>query len=724
MVRLLFGISSNRPQVLEEFHEEGFAESEDEGPHDQVAEGAVDIVANSLANDRVTLSRGLSVVSESSAERGFNRPSSSNFGKIPILTVDRAWTPRNEGIALPSTPPGDKRDGIAPPSTPPGEKRMTGVLDHGRRPSEPDQVPVHVVGYSASKQQAASGGPLRDLARLSNSPAASATPTPRPLSREKPGGVVVKCDTSHQEKPDTAESSKPGGVVGKCDTSHQEKPDTAESSGRARFADDCDLAEILAISPKGKPATAWEFDHQTSEPDTWTEGEYIERSVEFSGKSFIPYLFFLLVWSIAAAGTLYGFVYIYVELEVVRVEDHARELAVAHTRLQASRVFGPAVGAVATVQAAYRSGALKSLSDYNEIMRLVKPHFISTPWLKEIELVSNLGQFGLDGVSLGNGSVLVSRGINGIELVTDRYDCRDGPGRTSCTSESMLSSNSHWFREASGVGQEWWYVAPPSFWHGLTFLADKPDEVDCEDACWSPIFSFVQRLEAGRPTAAYTPVLEIGEEEQVERVYEEWQTTTTMTTTTTTTTRSPRLPTVFMRTAIALAELQAVSDTTGRISRGEVFVCKITGELVASIDMADVIFIDPVSGSLRPGFLWELDREWLQTEETERWQTMIRKGRKGQVWTSNRYRISADVLDGATPSTESLGDALRLVIVIRTDAFSDDVLGSLILASEITCVAPLAVMVLLLILAAYLKFCTMTRSGRAVKQISPFSRLS
>jgi len=187
------------------------------------------------------------------------------------------------------------------------------------------------------------------------------------------------------------------------------------------------------------------------------------------------------------------------------------------------------------------------------------------------------------------------------------------------------------------------------------------------------------------------------------------ETTTTVSTTTTSTTPSPPLPTVIVRAAIDAVQLQKVAEQSEKISRGEVFICTESGELVAGSDMADIIRVDLVTGAIRPRALADLDRPWVMKGDAEQMGMFVRKAYPDRTYGQLGYRVSAHVLKGFTEETRTLGDDLRLVIAVPNESFVDDVIGNLVPLSLFTSAAPLAVVLLLTLWSGYLKFFARTQ---------------
>jgi len=304
--------------------------------------------------------------------------------------------------------------------------------------------------------------------------------------------------------------------------------------------------------------------------------------------------------------------------------------------------------------------------------------------------------------------VLVARALNGgLSVRTDRPDCGSIASHRGCAVESLQAEGSTWFRRLTGAGMDWYYKPPQTAWYGLSFLQDLPHESDCADMCWSPAYTHVGRVGAGRSrklewpwvgsqvtTTVTTKAAALGLVE----------TTTTVSTTTTSTTPSPPLPTVIVRAAIDAVQLQKVAEQSEKISRGEVFICTESGELVAGSDMADIIRVDPETGAIRPRALADLDRPWVMKGDSEQMGTFVRKAYPDRTYGQLGYRVSAHVLKGFTEETRTLGDDLRLVIAVPNESFVDDVIGNLVTLSLGTSAAPLAVVLLLTLWSGYLKF--------------------
>jgi len=186
----------------------------------------------------------------------------------------------------------------------------------------------------------------------------------------------------------------------------------------------------------------WPSEATTVHPEESTEVEV--RDVNFRG--IIPILSFLVTWVAAVCGSLFALVWVYVFEEVVRIESISRNLAADHAGLQIGEVLGPAVAAVAAIQAAYTIGALTSLSEYAQIHRILAPHFIAWPPLREIELAAQPGAVDLDGNPLGGGSVLVARALSGGLSVRT--------GRTAARSPHIGVAPSSPFRPRAARGSE------------------------------------------------------------------------------------------------------------------------------------------------------------------------------------------------------------------------------------------------------------------------------
>jgi len=149
------------------------------------------------------------------------------------------------------------------------------------------------------------------------------------------------------------------------------------------------------------------------------------------------------------------------------------------------------------VATALSGGTLASAWDYAGLLRLLAPHFEARPAMREVELAGPPENF--------NGSVHVTPAYGGgIELRTDRPDCAQVEcaqveGRRGCSVEVLGANGSDWYAHAWGIGNEWYEVAPASFWEGPAFARTNPHEVICDELCWRPTYALVSRV-AGGPT--------------------------------------------------------------------------------------------------------------------------------------------------------------------------------------------------------------------------------
>lgn len=422
---------------------------------------------------------------------------------------------------------------------------------------------------------------------------------------------------------------------------------------------------------------------------------------------------FAITWVFISAGVLFALVWLFAQYEVDKLEELTTAVAVDRARVDTAEALRPAVTAISAVQAAFEMEALESMSEYTNLSRLLEPHFEARSNLREIEIVA------VQGIPLLGSVVFSPARHGGLEIQMDRQDCNTLEPRRVCTLESLKANESNWFKQAYGIGVDWWNRMPPAFWYGPDFLHDTPQDIECEELCWSPSIAFIAKVAAGRagssngqmsdettstPRVAAQPTLSPDADANEEATLVE---STTVTTTTTTTTTIPPAPEVLIRASTASSALQSMVQRLEELSRGEVFLCTSDGEVLVGADMGDALQVDLTTGAIRPAYIWELGRAWVGEDSKERkeLQDMIRKGRSDVVVSHSNTRITAHTLNGPTLDMEAMGYNMRVLLAVPGYAFLDEVMGPLVEYS----VATVAVILSLTALAAYIMFCVARR---------------
>lgn len=402
-------------------------------------------------------------------------------------------------------------------------------------------------------------------------------------------------------------------------------------------------------------------------PSMRRQSEIDLMGIDVNRPGILPALVLTFCWISAAVAVLVAIIWVYVYEEVRRHEDLATAAAVAHARFLTVELLRPAETVVRAVATGFGGGAVGSLADYGSLGRLLEPHFRARPAIHEVELA------GPPEEALGSIHVTSASWLNsGILLRTDRPDCERVEGNMGCTLEDMRANTSSWYTTGFGVGSQWYQGPPRTFWHGPSYSLSNPLEVVCDDFCWRSTYAFVGRVTGGPHSPRGTAVQSRG----------------VTSTTAMPASGAPSGPVqqVLVRAAMESQSLQEVVMKAEAISRGEAAVCTEAGDILALKDMAETIFVERTTGSVRPRQIWELDRPWAQLTNPE----FVTKAKEYLFFVHGGYRVSSWKLGDGQLDALGLASNLRIIMAVPQDNYYDDVLGPLIPLVTGTAAAPVA----------------------------------
>jgi hypothetical protein len=119
--------------------------------------------------------------------------------------------------------------------------------------------------------------------------------------------------------------------------------------------------------------------------------------------------------------------------------------------------------------------------------------------------------------------------------------------------------------------------------------------------------------------------------------------------------------------------------------RGEAFICSTNGDVVAAVEMADTETADGLSGTVQMVKAWNYRRPWAAGLNAN-----------GVIFAAGDSVLVGDTLvsvwplDSPLTATASLGDSLRIVIAVPTDAYGDPIFLSLRYWFMMVCALPVA----------------------------------
>lgn len=364
--------------------------------------------------------------------------------------------------------------------------------------------------------------------------------------------------------------------------------------------------------------------------------------VEVNSNGMLCTLCFSVLWVFGAAGMLLALTWHYVWVEVTDQANLAAKAAVDSGCLYTSEVLSPMTTLVKTLDLGFRGGQITAIGDYDGFRRVLEPFFEALPGLREVEMADTPEYLQY----VTPGSILAVRHPSGgLEMRSDRGDCTMVPGRRGCTLEGLRANGSDWFEECKPRYPHPWSPLPLlSIWSGPTFARNLWNEAVCDDICWSPTYSMAARLSGGRDPLfvsthprAYDPYLSV-------------------------------IVRVTMEASVFTDVLRQVQIQ----SRGEAFICTDAGVVVAAVDMANSEMADPETGDIKMVKAWQFSSPWASGVD----EAMVSAG-EGKTKTIGSFLVSAWKLESPHNATSTLGENLRIVVAIPSEAFADSVLTSL-----------------------------------------------
>jgi len=434
----------------------------------------------------------------------------------------------------------------------------------------------------------------------------------------------------------------------------------------------CDISESrdlsIANSQLGGSPDMSEFSSE-GVSEVWEPGEE-ERYpapkgfLDVNRPGIFPVLIFTSLWVAAAASTLFAILWVYAYEEAKRFAEAAAEAAATHAHAHLAEVLAPALALSKSVGAGFESGAITSLSDYAGILRLLTPHFAAESALLEVELAEPRGYLGAVHIAPSP--------TGGTTLLTDRDNCAELEGRRGCSLEPMYVNTSEWYKRltSASVGQQ--------FWEGPSFSRQRTDSLMCSDFCWHSAYALAE-------------VIKIGDGAN--------QTQTGA---------------AALRAAVATSAIQSVAATAGRLARGDGWLCRAEGEVIAAADMADALRVDSSTGDVSQARIWEINKPWAAAAQGD----FLERATPSFSFLDSGVRISAwpvpvpSTTSGAANPMPSDPEAaaLRLVLAVRDSAFLDPVLGPFIEFGVLLSILPMACIVLLTLVSGGAKCFSWFRS--------------
>eukprot|EP00927_Polykrikos_kofoidii_P078502 TRINITY_DN75318_c0_g1_i1.p1 TRINITY_DN75318_c0_g1~~TRINITY_DN75318_c0_g1_i1.p1 ORF type:complete len:524 (-),score=59.77 TRINITY_DN75318_c0_g1_i1:129-1700(-) len=454
-------------------------------------------------------------------------------------------------------------------------------------------------------------------------------------------------------------------------------------------------AQVVAFEPQAQQTRQVAMRRAAELAKADATGDYAHNEVgpgpgkvEVNRPGIVPFIFSTLFWVVAATGTLLSTMWIYYFVEVRGYEAIAAESAAFHARLHASEVLLAAPAAALAVEMAFRTRAIKSLSDYNGLLALLRPHFEASDALNEIRLADQ------------SGTVLLTQTRNGsrsfVEILSDRSDCVLVEGQRGCLVEPLRSNSSTWYlRAVSGQRETWWPLPVPLFWDGPSFARENPHEVTCDELCWQPTVALVAKVGGGYAVGQST-----GSGNNDSSKTNAWET--------------QAVPTIIVRAAMNARGLQAAAARAAILSRGEAFFCTADGVLFAGADMADVVYINQESGVLRMRHINELSRAWASVAD----ESFVREA-DGNGTVVDAVRVSPLRLEAPSNSTRELGNAFRIVLAVPQEAFMDKILAQIMLPGFVVGALPIVVTFLASLVVVYMRFRARGHSHQAHDEVDP-----
>lgn len=211
--------------------------------------------------------------------------------------------------------------------------------------------------------------------------------------------------------------------------------------------------------------------------------------------------------------------------------------------------------------------------------------------------------------------------------------------------------------------------AGQQFWDGPSFTRHRSNSLMCSGFCWHSAYALAE-------------VITIGDGQNLSQ-----------------TGNAQGAGVVALRAAVATSAIQSVAATAGRLAHGDGWLCRVEGEVIAAVDMADSFRVDSGTGAVSLARIWEINKPWAAAVRGK----FLERPTPSRSFLDSGVRISAWPVP--VPSTSSgaanpmpkwpEAAALRLVLAVRDSAFVDPVLGPFIEFGILLSVLPVACLALL-----------------------------
>jgi hypothetical protein len=309
-------------------------------------------------------------------------------------------------------------------------------------------------------------------------------------------------------------------------------------------------------------------DEEPLSPRIWPP-PHPDRKVHIRRRKFAAGFSLVSFWTLIVSGALFAYIWRYFIVEVDEVQGFVAAAAMKQVQVRTEALLAPAFSVVRSLNLAMKMGS--SPMDYHVLHKLLAPQFQSSPVISEVHLTE-----------ASTGSVLVQPGTVHVDSLpesqrsllfrSDRLDCNDIA--RSCALQPMKANVSDWYLRGTSVewktslqnrAEEEAFTLPVT-WHGPSFLKGSSYATAWDVYYWNPAYSLVSKLS--------------------------WSSS------------------MVLRVVLNANGLQDVVREAEQRSKGSIFICTESGQVLSAADMSQAVQVDVNTGSVNFRHIWEMEQTW------------------------------------------------------------------------------------------------------------------
>lgn len=309
-------------------------------------------------------------------------------------------------------------------------------------------------------------------------------------------------------------------------------------------------------------------DEEPISPRIWPP-PHPDRKVHIRRRKFAAGFSLVSFWTVLVSGALFAYIWQYFIVEVDEVQGFVAAAAMKQVQVRTEALLAPAFSVARSLSLSMKMGS--SPMDYQVLHRLLAPQFRSSPVLSEVHLAEAT-----------TGSILVQPGTIHVDALhesqrsllfrSDRSNCNEVA--RSCALQPMKANVSDWYTRGTSVewktslqnrAEEEAFTLPVT-WHGPSFLKGSSYATAWNVYYWNAAYSLVSKLS--------------------------WSSS------------------MVLRVVLNANGLQDIVREAEQRSKGNIFICTDSGQVLAASDMSQAVQVNVNTGSVNFRHVWEMEQIW------------------------------------------------------------------------------------------------------------------